>query len=532
MVYTGLWNILSLLGFGRGVRFTDFFVQVFALSCVLILASSGCTTRNPRSFVAIAVSSERSHVIVVEVMCTTACVEQSVWMVRAVGLPPLLAPTRPCWPERTQRWCVTSPRPRLLIAMASPGFLAVSPSGRLRFVPRPVPALPANLQARRYNRAPRVRDADGHATRLLGAAPGQRFLPVELGHSTTRSSHREIVGLRRRTLAGPQALSERYLADRRITAKTVATYTAAHLEFQKWARAQCLSTSGEALDRSLRQYLQHLFFKGAPPFDARQAVHGTIFALELPKAAQTLPLAKATLGGFSKSSPEHARDPMPEEALFLLAENLLERGGDGIHAAGALCTSFDGFFRPSEVLSVSAQDVHVLTGRKRKLDLPPATIRLRPLGQHLPGMEVPQRTKAGDHDDSIAFGVSRGAPGGRSWVATFLAKLAKKRRGLLFPISLQRYEALFKQASLEAGLDKLRLTPHCARHGAASTSYATGRMTLKDIQKRGRWRSASSVRVYEKSARLARQLSRMSMDQRTRANQLSTTLPSLLLAVI
>ena len=115
-------------------------------------------------------------------------------------------------------------------------------------------------------------------------------------------------------------------------------------------------------------------------------------------------------------------------------------------------------------------------------------------------------------------------------MAMLLAKLATRRRELLFPISLNRYEVLMKHAMQACGLERLKLTPHCARHGAASAAYATGAMGLKDIQKRGRWKSSASVRTYEKSARLARQLNRMTLAQRTKANCLSSTLPRRLLS--
>ena len=80
-------------------------------------------------------------------------------------------------------------------------------------------------------------------------------------------------------------------------------------------------------------------------YDSRDVLHGTIFARELPKAATTLPLARATLAGFNSVVPEMARDPMPTEAKDLICSDLLANDGpSGFIAAGALATSFDGFF--------------------------------------------------------------------------------------------------------------------------------------------------------------------------------------------
>ena len=110
--------------------------------------------------------------------------------------------------------------------------------------------------------------------------------------------------------------------------------------------------------------------------------------------------------------------------------------------------------------------------------------------------------------------------------------MAKRRRGLLFPIYLNRYETMFPMSVQACGLEHLKLTPHCARHGAAPIAYSTGAMLLRDIQKRGRWKAAASVRSYEKSARLICQLNRMSLSQRTRANALSSILPSLLISQV
>ena len=423
--------------------------------------------------------------------------------------------------------------------------LFASRSGRLRFVapssvdpPADSPTRPScqqsvnpqNSTTTQSRPARKARAAGGPATRLLGEAAPASYLPGAADHSTTSASKRSVVGARRRNVAGAHGLSDRYLADKRLTARTVASYGDAHSDFLHWAQQNKVSTSPAHLDRSLRKYLQTLFFAGAPPYDARQVVHGTIFCRELLKSPNTLPLAKATLAGFTTSSPEHARDPMPEESWYMLMSQLNHVGGDGKHAANALAVSFDGMFRPSEVLSLTSVDVHVLTGRKRRLDLPPVSVTLRPLGDHAPGYEPPPRTKAGEHDDSVCFGDN--APGSRAWIALLLAKLAKRRRGLLFPISLNRYEQLTRQAVEQCGFQKMRLTPHCARHGAASVAYATKTLDLKSIQKRGRWKSASSVRTYEKSAKLVRQLAKMTYSQRREANSLTATLPSLLLSEV
>ena len=326
-------------------------------------------------------------------------------------------------------------------------------------------------------------------------------------------------------MAGAAALSDRYLADRRVTARTATNYRSAYQSFVRWATARHHKVTVTALDRTLRKFLLHLFFDGGAPFDARAVLHGTIFARELPKSATTLPLSRATLAGFSNTVPEMARDPMPTEAKDLICTDLLaHEGAAGFVAAGALATSFDGFFRPSEVLSLESTDLQVLRGRRQIIGLPTVSVSVRPLLPYDAGGPAPQRTKSGEHDETVVFGRSAGTAGGEEWIARFLAALKPKRRGKLFPISLNQYEVLVKRSVRRLGLSSLMCTPHTARHGAASTAYATGRLGLKDIQKRGRWKSPASVRVYDKSAKLTRQLGRMSDLQLAAARNAATTL--------
>ena len=91
---------------------------------------------------------------------------------------------------------------------------------------------------------------------------------------------------------------------------------------------------------------------------------------------------------------------------------------------------------------------------------------------------------------------------------------------------LPRWEALFKRSTARLNLGRLKITFHCAKHGAASLVYATGRLSLRDIQKRGRWKNPTSVKTYEKSAKLTRQIARLDDAQRSLATALSATLPN------
>ena len=55
-------------------------------------------------------------------------------------------------------------------------------------------------------------------------------------------------------------------------------------------------------------------------------------------------------------------------------------------------------------------------------------------------------------------------------------------------------------------VSSLDLHPYMLRHGGPSYDRAYTLRTLEEIQKRGRWKSANSVRRYEKGGRVAEQL--------------------------
>ena len=62
---------------------------------------------------------------------------------------------------------------------------------------------------------------------------------------------------------------------------------------------------------------------------------------------------------------------------------------------------------------------------------------------------------------------------------------------------------------MAAGGRALNPTPYSLRHGGASHDALTNRRSLAEIKKKGRWRTDSSVRRYEKAAVAMKQLSKL-----------------------
>ncbi len=72
-------------------------------------------------------------------------------------------------------------------------------------------------------------------------------------------------------------------------------------------------------------------------------------------------------------------------------------------------------------------------------------------------------------------------------------------------MTLAQYEKHLHKAVVTCGLTAL----HSARHGGASTAAFKQLLSIKEVQKRGRWLAPKSVRRYEKSGKLTRQMALM-----------------------
>ena len=71
----------------------------------------------------------------------------------------------------------------------------------------------------------------------------------------------------------------------------------------------------------------------------------------------------------------------------------------------------------------------------------------------------------------------------------------------------------FQAAASLLGLEKWDLSLYVLRHSGPSDDHLAKRRTLDEIQRRGRWSTQTSVRRYEKSARVTSQLKLLSVPQ-------------------
>ena len=88
----------------------------------------------------------------------------------------------------------------------------------------------------------------------------------------------------------------------------------------------------------------------------------------------------------------------------------------------------------------------------------------------------------------------------------------KKRageRGKLWTFSYTQYLEKFKRYAELAGLQKMNVHPYMVRHGGASRDSLLGLRSLLQIKQRGRWRSDTNVRRYEKHTRIIAETARI-----------------------
>jgi integrase len=353
--------------------------------------------------------------------------------------------------------------------------------------------------------------ATGVAGRTSASRVGLRSQSAPLPHS--RSS--------KRVKGPPPAARNLILAS--VAPSTLAQYQSEVAEFRLWAASSKRSLANAlCTDVTLQHYMEWLHHQREAPQVGRWALFGTMLLLfpQLGRGAQVFPLARAALRGWLKLQPGRIRDPAPLEVAWWVASWLLSQGGR-LHTllACAVVLQVDAYLRPGALLGIRKEDIigpaSGMRGRYRGWTLVLA-----------PSARV-ARTKTGEQDDTVLLGVA-----GRSFipkVASYLLSCTAAGQLVFGDISMALYERKIHAASEALGLAKLRLVPHVFRHTGPSNDAYHQQLTLNDIQARGKWRSALSVRRYEKHATLLRQLALLTKSQQGAADSAARDLPTKLM---
>ena len=364
--------------------------------------------------------------------------------------------------------------------------------------PSPAPAakrprLPTAAVAAKRSRPPVAEDRE---------AP-QRLTPEE--KRRRRVARRAARRVASRAASVPTAAEAQSVGD-----KTRLVYETAYGDFRRWAQ-KCghrdVSTMlPDNLDLLLVDFIDKVLYQtGQDASAVKNVLFGTIYSRSLPRGAGTLPRCRRALAGFLKDEPPVSEDPCPIEAAALLVDWLMRRVGLEPKLAGlAFLCSYDLLTRPSETLALKPLDV-VAPGVAKYQQ---TSVIVAPSGP--PGsMGGRQPAKSGEFDDTVIAGLKGMRLEFVPMVLRHLKSIAHAGQTLFSPLTLHRYEYWVQRAVKECQLQPLRITPHSARHGGASTSSYLGLLTIKQIQRRGRWLAPKSVRRYEKTGKLTRQVAAM-----------------------
>lgn len=262
-----------------------------------------------------------------------------------------------------------------------------------------------------------------------------------------------------------------------LAPKTLEKYTKAFQLFLDFCLYRGYKATNERdVDRYLCMYIQHLYDSGQSFHLAACAVFG--LQHKCPWMAQHLHGSKLALKGWSRSSPSVSHPPLTWELTCLLSVWMLVQGE--VDAALAMVVGFDCYLRIGELLNLAVRDVAMANDPRIGAAYRGVMLRLA-------------KTKTGNNQTVTVEGKE---------VSDLLQQHIRGRKPTdkVFPITKSHLYSVMRRACSAFGLGDHGYTPHSLRHGGATRHYLQGK-PIGDIQFRGRWSEAKSVRTYIQSGR-------------------------------
>ena len=292
-----------------------------------------------------------------------------------------------------------------------------------------------------------------------------------------------------------------------IKPRTRVRYEEIFRDFLVWANGMPLTTEDQ-VDEGIAMWLDELYFDGEDLSAGSWAYAAVTFFTGLNKASGALmPRSRRALQGFRKLAPPRSRLPMPYMVVAMVVMELLARRR--LQSGLAVLLIFELYLRPGEAFHI------------RAIDLVPPVAKVSGAAHWcltLHAAETEQDSKTGEFDESLSLDLSRQAVLGPALDLMVSQRLGAGWRaeqqkfvgaGLhlaapLFDVTLGEVTSDFRTVVDALGVESALGAAHMymLRHGGASHDYASGCRRLEDVRRRGRWRSWSSVRRYEKGSRL------------------------------
>lgn len=215
----------------------------------------------------------------------------------------------------------------------------------------------------------------------------------------------------------------------------------------------------------------------------RNLVHG--FGAVFVESKPHLHLSRRALTGWERVTVSSEGRPMWVGAVLLIIEHLILRGS--LYEALAVLLSWNTFCRESDWESLSWDNVVVESDGEN--DCPRVAIVF---GDSKKGLS----TKTGPDQSLLLQGRA---------LRRIISKLHRKEkkkggRSKVFPFEQTHYRGLWSKAQVRIGFRSATLTPHAMRHARPSYLVSSGKASLEQIRRRGRWRQLKSVQRYAKEA--------------------------------
>lgn len=253
----------------------------------------------------------------------------------------------------------------------------------------------------------------------------------------------------------------------------------------------------EELDHALCTYADLLYLNG----ESNNSGQRLKAALEFirPEAARRgelyLPRFKKALKGWRRMAPTQTRLPMLEFVKSAISGIMMSQGWFSMALFNEL--TFSTYARPGELHRAYAADVV-----KRNNQYNYHVIVLGPL-------ERGQSSKTGIFDEVLILDDSRSPD-----LGDLVVQLASKREtslgeeAPLWDFTPEKYLKVWRACVNVLQVQDLAISPYQNRHGGASRDHLLRLRSVASIQRRGRWATDSSARIYDKPGRLQQMINK------------------------
>lgn len=257
----------------------------------------------------------------------------------------------------------------------------------------------------------------------------------------------------------------------------------------------------EGLDAALCDFADHLYLNG----EGADAGWKLKAALEFvrPEAMRRsdlfLPRFRRALKGWRKMAPGQTRLPMLEFVKSCISGLMMFAGQRQMALFNEL--TFSTYARPGEALRITCVDV---VRRNNQFNF--HVVVLAPF-------ERGEMSKTGIFDEVLIMDDVRLLCLGDVMVQEAARKQALEGEdSVLWDFTAQQYLKVWRQCVEILEVSELAISPYQNRHGGASRDHLLKLRSVAQIQRRGRWATDTSARIYDKPGRLQQMVNKFHKD--------------------